>query len=154
MSLYRDHYSVLFNSKLKRNRIIPKCCFPYWTICRLACCQIKLHTALVNLISNLMAEPQPDKVRVASDGNCSETIVSSGDTLSCRYLFFFLVARGIPDCLGRSRFLLKSKQHFQESPPYRTVKHAFLKAACKRTPKRKNGYTCASINGPESKLIN
>lgn len=48
-----------------------------------------------------MAEPQPDKVRVASDGNCSETTVSSGDTV-LQIFIFLLVARGIPDCLGRS----------------------------------------------------
>ena len=132
----------------------PKCGFPHWTICRLACCQIKLHTALVNLISNLMAEPQPDKMHVASDGNCSETIVSLGDTQSCRYLCFFLVARVIPDCLGRSPTSYWSPNSTTKSHHLIGLWTRLLRGCVQEDSQREDGYTCAPINSPESKLIN
>lgn len=60
-----------------KTELLWKCCFTYWTVCRIACCQIKLHTALVNLISNLTAEPRPDKMHVRVYENHSETIATS-----------------------------------------------------------------------------
>ena len=48
-----------------------------------------------------MAEPQPDKMHVALDGNCNETVATSRETQSADIYFPFW-ARGIPDCLGIS----------------------------------------------------
>lgn len=67
LSLHRSHYSFSLIPSLKPESL-PKCCFSYWTVCRIACYQIKLHTALVNLISSLTAQPQSDKMHVRKRG--------------------------------------------------------------------------------------
>lgn len=98
MSLHRDHYNFSLIPSLKTESL-QKCCLSHRTVCRIACCQIKLHTALVNLISNLKAEPQPAKMHVAVGWKLQQNRSHfKRSTIMQIFLFPFWI-RGKPDCL-------------------------------------------------------
>lgn len=154
LSLHRSHYSFSLIPSLKPESL-PKCCFSYWTVCRIACCQIKLHTALVNLISNLTAQPQSHKMHVRKRGYIvllwNYTHFKRSTTLQI-FIFPFGLEENLISWEG---LLLPIEAQTSLGNQHLTgLWNTFYKVCMQENSPRADRYTCVSNNSTESKLIN